>query len=102
MPCTPEAVELFTHRESILYAPAKAANAGGMAVSGLEMAQNNMRLTWTREEIDKRMKIIIKQIHQTCLDAAEQYEYPGNYMVGANITGFIKVVDAMLDQGIGS
>jgi len=100
MPCTPEAVDLFTDRKSILYAPAKAANAGGVAVSGLEMAQNNMRLVWTREEVDKRMKIIIKQIHKTCLDAAEQYNSPGNYMVGANIAGFTKVVDAMLDQGL--
>ena len=100
MPCTPEAVNLFSDRENILYAPAKAANAGGMAVSGLEMTQNSMRLTWTRQEVDERMKIIIKQIHQTCLDAAEQYDCPGNYLVGANITGFIKVVDAMLDQGL--
>jgi len=59
-----------------------------------------MRLTWTRQEVDERMKIIIKQIHQTCLDAAEHYDCPGNYLVGANITGFIKVVDAMLDQGL--
>ncbi|RTZ94939.1 MAG: NADP-specific glutamate dehydrogenase [Deltaproteobacteria bacterium] len=100
MPCTPEAVDLFTDRKNILYAPAKAASAGGVAVSGLEMAQNNMRLTWTREEVDKQMKVIIKQLHQTCLDAAEQYSCPGNYMVGANIAGFSKVVDAMLDQGL--
>jgi glutamate dehydrogenase (NADP+) len=100
MPCTPEAVDLFTNRKNILYAPAKAANAGGVAVSGLEMAQNNMRLSWPREEVDKQMKVIIKQIHQTCLDAAEQYNCPGNYMVGANIAGFTKVVDAMLDQGL--
>ena len=71
-----------------------------MAVSGLEMTQNSMRLTWTRQEVDERMKIIIKQIHQTGLDAGEQYDCPGNYVVGANITGFIKVVDAMLDQGL--
>ena len=100
MPCTPEAVDLFTDRSNLLYGPTKAANAGGMAVSGLEMAQNNMRLSWTREEIDKRMRIIIKQIHQTCLEAADQYHAPGNYLVGANITAFIKVVDAMMDQGI--
>lgn len=100
MPCTPEAVDLFTTRKNVLYGPAKAANAGGMAVSGIEMAQNSMRLSWTKKEIDKRMRIIIKQIHQTCLDTAEQYDYPGNYLVGANVTAFIKVVDAMLDQGI--
>lgn len=100
MPCTPEAVNLFKDRSNILFGPAKAANAGGMAVSGLEMAQNNMRLSWTREEIDKRMRMIIKQIHHTCLEAAEQYDSPGNYLVGANVTAFIKVVDAVLDQGL--
>jgi len=100
MPCTPEAVDLFTDRKNILFAPSKAANAGGATVSGLEMSQNNMRLAWTREEVDNRLKLIVKQIHRTCLDAAEQYNHPGNYLVGANIAGFTKVVDAMLDQGL--
>ena len=99
MPSTPEAVTLFLdHR--LLYAPGKAANAGGVAVSGLEMAQNSMRLNWPREEVDGRLKIIMKSIHQTCIDAAAAYNVPGNYVVGANIAGFVKVVDAMLDQGL--
>jgi glutamate dehydrogenase (NADP+) len=99
MPSTPEAVALFLdHR--LLYAPGKAANAGGVAVSGLEMAQNSMRLNWPREEVDGRLKIIMKSIHQTCIDAAAAYNVPGNYLVGANIAGFVKVVDAMLDQGL--
>ena len=84
----------------ILYAPGKAANAGGVAVSGLEMSQNSLRLSWTREEVDDRLKLIMKTIHRTCVDAAEQYGQPGNYEAGANIAGFVKVVDAMLDQGL--
>ena len=99
MPSTPEAVDIFLDRK-ILYAPGKAANAGGVAVSGLEMAQNSMRLNWPREEVDARLKIIMKSIHQTCLDAAEEYGVPGNYVAGANIAGFVKVVNAMLDQGL--
>jgi len=99
MPCSPDAVKLF-HQHNILFAPGKAANAGGVAVSGLEMAQNSMRLNWTREEVNTRLEIIMKNIHQTCLDAAAEYGAPGNYAVGANITGFIKVVNAMLDQGL--
>ena len=99
MPSTPEAVDIFLDRK-ILYAPGKAANAGGVAVSGLEMAQNSMRLNWPREEVDARLKIIIKSIHQTCLDASEEYGVPGNYVAGANIAGFVKVVNAMLDQGL--
>jgi glutamate dehydrogenase (NADP+) len=71
-----------------------------VAVSGLELVQNSMRLNWLREEVDKRLKIIMKSIHNTCLEAAEQYGTPGNYVNGANIAGFVKVVDAMLDQGI--
>ena len=73
---------------------------GGVSVSGLEMTQNSMRLSWTREEVDTRLQMIMKSIHQTCLDAAEQYGTPGNYMNGANIAGFVKVVDAMIDQGV--
>ena len=99
MPSTPEAVNIFLENK-LLYAPGKAANAGGVAVSGLEMAQNNMRLTWTREEVDSRLKLIMKNIHQSCLDTAEEYGVPGNYVAGANIAGFIKVVNAMLDQGL--
>jgi len=99
MPCTPEAINIFMDKR-ILYVPGKASNAGGVAVSGLEMAQNSMRLNWTAEEIDKRLKMIMKRIHQSCLDAAEEYGAPGNYLVGANIAGFIKVVNAMLDQGV--
>lgn len=99
MPCTPEAADVFL-RKPILYAPGKAANAGGVAVSGLEMVQNSMRLNWLAEEVDQRLKIIMKGIHKTCLEAAEAYGTPGNYINGANITGFVKVVEAMLDQGV--
>jgi len=99
MPCTPEAIDIFNAKK-ILYAPGKAANAGGVAVSGLETVQNNMRIQWLGEEVDQRLKIIMKGIHKTCLDAAEEYGMPGNYLSGANIAGFVKVVDAMLDQGL--
>ncbi len=99
MPCRLEAIHVFLDRK-ILYAPGKASNAGGVAVSGLEMAQNSMRLNWTREEVDNRLKMIMKSIHQTCLDAAAEFGESGNYMAGANIAGFVKVVNAMLDQGI--
>ena len=86
--------------KKILYGPGKAANAGGVAVSGLELVQNSMRLNWLAEEVDDRLKIIMKGIHQTCLDAAKEYGTPGNYFNGANIYGFVKVVDAMVDQGV--
>ena len=99
MPSVPEAVDLFVDNK-ILYGPGKAANAGGVAVSGLEMAQNSMRLAWPREEVDARLKHIMKSIHETCLDAAETYGVQGNYVAGANIAGFVKVVNAMLDQGL--
>jgi len=99
MPSTPEAIDIFIDSK-ILYAPGKAANAGGVAVSGLEMAQNSMRLNWPAEEVNSRLKIIMKSIHQTCLDAAAGYSLPGDYFTGANIAGFTKVVDAMLDQGL--
>jgi len=99
MPCTPDAINIFLDK-AILYAPGKAANAGGVAVSGLEMAQNSMRLSWPREEVDDRLKMIMKNIHSTCLGAAEEYGHAGNYMAGANIAGFIKTVNAMLDQGL--
>ncbi len=99
MPCTPEAVELFL-AQNILYGPGKAANAGGVAVSGLEMAQNAMRLSWSRAEVDARLRQIMHFIHKSCLDTAAEYGVPGNYVAGANITGFIKVARAMLEQGL--
>ena len=99
MPSTPEALDQFVDGK-ILYAPGKAANAGGVAVSGLEMAQNSMRLAWPREEVDSRLKHIMQSIHRTCVDAAANYGVPGNYVAGANIAGFVKVVNAMLDQGL--
>jgi glutamate dehydrogenase (NADP+) len=99
MPTVPEGIDIFIENR-LLYGPGKAANAGGVSVSGLEMTQNSMRLSWTREEVDTRLQMIMKSIHQTCLEAAEQYGTPGNYMNGANIAGFVKVVDAMIDQGV--
>jgi glutamate dehydrogenase (NADP+) len=99
MPSTPEAIGVFLD-QGTLYAPGKASNAGGVAVSGLEMAQNSMRLNWPKEEVDGRLRLIMKNIHKTCLDAAEEYGMPGNYQAGANIASFVKVVNAMLDQGL--
>jgi glutamate dehydrogenase (NADP+) len=99
MPTTPDAIKLFNDQR-ILYAPGKAANAGGVAVSGLEMAQNSMRFSWTREEMDRRLKMIIRNIHEACLNAAEEFGTPGNYANGANIAGFMRVADAMIDQGV--
>jgi glutamate dehydrogenase (NADP+) len=99
MPTTPEGINVLLDH-GVLYGPAKAANAGGVSVSGLEMTQNSMRLNWTREEVDQRLHTIMKTIHRTSLDAAEQYGTPGNYMNGANIAGFVKVVEAMLQQGL--
>lgn len=99
MPCTPEAIESF-QAAGILYSPGKASNAGGVAVSGLEMTQNSMRLYWTREEVDQYLHRIMNSIHNSCLEAAEMYGMKGNYMAGANIAGFKKVADSMLDQGL--
>jgi len=99
MPSTPEAIQRFLDA-GILYGPGKAANAGGVAVSGLEMSQNSLRLTWTREEVDERLNGIMTSIHDKCHETAEEYGQPGNYVVGANIAGFVKVADAMLDQGL--
>jgi glutamate dehydrogenase (NADP+) len=99
MPTTLDGVKVFLDAH-ILYAPGKAANAGGVATSGLEMAQNSMRLPWTREEVDNRLHLIMKSIHKTCVDTAERFGTPGNYVNGANIGGFLKVADAMLDQGL--
>jgi glutamate dehydrogenase (NADP+) len=99
MPTTLEGVSIFLESK-ILYGPGKAANAGGVAVSGLEMAQNSMRYSWTREEVDNRLQLIMKNIHKSCIEAAERFGTPGNYVNGANIAGFLKVADAMMDQGI--
>jgi len=99
MPSTPEAVNAFLESK-ILFGPAKAANAGGVAVSGLEMTQNSQRLAWSREEVDQRLHRIMECIHRTCVDTAERFGTPGNYVNGANIAGFMKVGDAMLDQGV--
>ena len=99
MPCTPEAIRIF-HDKNILYAPGKAAGAGGAAVAGLEMAQNSIRLSWTREEVDARLRSVVKTIHQNCLDIAAAHGTPGNYRTGANIAGFVRIVSAMVDQGI--
>jgi glutamate dehydrogenase (NADP+) len=99
MPSTPDAVNVFLESK-ILYGLGKAANAGGVAVSGLEMSQNSQRLSWTREEVDAKLHGIMKSIHKACVDTAEAYGTPGNYVNGANIAGFLKVADAMLDQGV--
>ncbi len=99
MPTTIEGVNIFLDNK-ILYGPGKAANAGGVAVSGLEMSQNSMRLPWTREEVDNRLMMIMKNIHKTCIVNAERFGTPGNYVNGANIGGFLKVADAMIDQGV--
>jgi glutamate dehydrogenase (NADP+) len=99
MPTTADGVNLFIEAKS-LYGPGKAANAGGVAVSGLEMAQNSMRYAWTREEVDSRLKMIMQNIHKACVDASDRFGTPGNYVNGANIAGFLKVADAMLDQGV--
>jgi len=99
MPTVPEGVDIFLNSD-VLYGLGKAANAGGVAVSGLEMSQNSLRLSWTREEVDGRLQGIMKSIHTQCLEAAAAYGKPGNYVHGANIAGFLKVADSMLDQGV--
>ena len=99
MPSTPEAVDVFIQNKT-LYGPGKAANAGGVATSGLEMAQNAMHLNWTRDEVENRLHQIMVSIHQSACETAKEYGKPGNYVVGANIAGFVKVADAMLDQGL--
>jgi glutamate dehydrogenase (NADP+) len=99
MPSTLEATKLFLEAR-ILYGPAKAANAGGVATSGLEMSQNSARISWTREEVDDRLHKIMISIHRNCYETAEKYGTPGNLVNGANIAGFLKVADAMLDQGL--
>jgi glutamate dehydrogenase (NADP+) len=99
MPSTPDAVDVFLGKK-ILYGPGKAANAGGVAVSGLEMSQNSMRIGWSREEVDQKLHNIMINIHSACVEAAEQYGTKGNYVNGANIAGFIKVANSMMDQGV--
>ncbi len=99
MPSTPEAVDIFIEN-GVSFAPGKAANAGGVAVSGLEMSQNSMRLSWTREEVDTRLKGIMEHIHKTAYEAAQKYGHPKNYVIGANIGGFLKVANAMLQLGV--
>jgi glutamate dehydrogenase (NADP+) len=99
MPTSQEGVHTFLD-SGVLFGPGKAANAGGVSVSGLEMTQNSMRLSWTRQEVDDRLKLIMKTIHKVCMDTAEVYGKPFNYVAGANIAGFVKVADAMLDQGV--
>ena len=99
MPSTIEAVNQFVDAR-ILYGPGKAANAGGVATSGLEMAQNSMRYSWTRQEVDNRLQLIMKSIHTACVETSQRFGTPGNYVNGANIAGFLKVADAMLDQGV--
>ncbi len=99
MPSTPDAVHAYL-AAGILYGPGKAANAGGVATSGLEMSQNSMRLNWSREEVDQRLQRIMTNIHESCRATAAEYGAPGNYVLGANIAGFTKVADAMLEQGV--
>ena len=99
MPSTPEAIEVYMATKGFLYAPGKASNAGGVATSGLEMSQNAIRLSWTREEVDEKLHNIMRAIHKAASEAAEDYGTPGNYMNGANIAGFTKVADAMIAQG---
>jgi glutamate dehydrogenase (NADP+) len=99
MPSSPEAVRIF-QSNNLLYGPGKAANAGGVATSGLEMSQNSSKLSWTREEVDNRLLLIMKGIHKSCLDAAEAYGKKGDYVTGANIAGFVKVANAMLAYGV--
>jgi glutamate dehydrogenase (NADP+) len=99
MPTTPDGVKLFLDA-GILYGPGKAANAGGVAVSGLEMTQNSLRYGWTREEVDNKLSDIMKSIHRQCHETAAEYGTPGNYVNGANIAGFLKVADTMIDLGL--
>ena len=99
MPTVPGGVDIFLEHK-ILYAPGKAANAGGVSVSGLEMTQNSIRLSWSREEVDNYLQRIMKSIHKACVDASSEYGSPGNYVAGANIAGFVKVAEAMMAQGV--
>ena len=98
MPSTPEAVEMF-HDAKIAFAPGKASNAGGVATSGLEMSQNSLRLSWTAEEVDEKLHNIMKSIHKSCVQYGKNGSYI-DYVKGANIAGFVKVADSMIDQGV--
>ena len=99
MPCTPEAVEVF-QKAGVLFAPGKASNAGGVATSGLEMSQNSLRLSWTREEVDQRLEAIMVDIHKNAFETAKKYNREGDYVFGANVAGFLKIAEAMLAQGV--
>lgn len=99
MPSTPDAIAQFVGAK-IMYAPGKASNAGGVATSGLEMSQNSGRISWTSEEVDSKLKGIMKAIHDNAWEQAEKYGQKGNYVMGANIAGFVKVADAMVAQGV--
>jgi len=99
MPSTPEAIHAF-HNARLLFAPGKASNAGGVATSGLEMSQNSLRISWTREEVDERLKGIMEDIHESCIQYGMEENGYCNYVRGANIAGFVKVADAMLAQGV--
>ena len=99
MPTTPEGADVFAANK-MLYGPGKAANAGGVAVSSLEMTQNSMRLSWSREEVDNKLKQIMQSIHDQAAEAAETFGTPGNYVRGANIASFVKVANSMMDQGV--
>ncbi len=99
MPCTPEAVAVF-QEAGVLFAPGKASNAGGVATSGLEMSQNSLRLSWTREEVDEKLENIMINIHKNASETAKEYGREGDYVFGANVAGFLKVAEAMTAQGI--
>ena len=99
MPCTPEAVEVF-QKNGVLFAPGKASNAGGVATSGLEMSQNSLRLSWTREEVDERLDAIMVGIHKAAYETAKEYGRDGDYVFGANVAGFLKIAEAMQAQGV--
>jgi len=99
MPCTPDAVAIFQD-SGVLFAPGKASNAGGVATSGLEMSQNSLRLSWTREEVDKRLQDIMVSIHEQAHSTAKEYNREGDYVFGANVAGFLKIAKAMLAQGV--
>ena len=98
MPCTPEAVDVF-HGNDVKFAPGKAANAGGVSTSGLEMSQNSQRMPWSRAEVDARLDAIMVGIHEKAFNTARKYGQPGNYVFGANIAGFLKVAESMHAQG---
>ena len=99
MPCTPEAVEVF-QKNAVLFAPGKASNAGGVATSGLEMSQNSLRLSWTREEVDEKLDAIMVGIHKAAYETAKEYGRDGDYVFGANVAGFLKIAEAMQAQGV--